>query len=57
MDRLSVLDCVGFIIKNSDQSFSRNLVKFLRINEDALTIMEQEKLTNFKRLLNDGGIA
>lgn len=55
MDRLSVLDCVGFIIKNSDQSFSRNLSKFLRVNEDALTVTEMEKLNNFKRLINENG--
>ena len=55
MNRLSVLDCVGFIIKNSDQSFSRNLGKFLRVNEDALTITELEKLNNFKRLINENG--
>ncbi|XP_070493780.1 uncharacterized protein [Chironomus tepperi] len=55
MNRLSILDCVGFIIKNSDQSFSRNLGKFLRVNEDALTIAEQEKLNNFKRLINENG--
>lgn len=55
MDRLSVLDCVGFIIKNSDQSFSRNLAKFLRVNEDALTSTEMEKLNNFRRLINENG--
>ena len=55
VNRLAVLDCVGFIIKNSDQSFSRNLGKFLRVNEDVLTIMEQDKLNNFKRLINENG--
>ncbi|CAG9805447.1 unnamed protein product [Chironomus riparius] len=55
MNRLSVLDCVALIIKNSDQSFSKNLGKFLRVNEVALTITELEKLNNFKRLINENG--
>lgn len=50
-DRLIILDCITHIIRNSDQSFSRNLVKFVNIDENLLTDMELRKLNNFKRFL------
>lgn len=50
-NRLVILDYVLLIIKNSDQSFSKNLLKFIKINENLLTDLERRKLNNFKATL------
>lgn len=51
-NRLVVLDFIILMVKSSDQSFANNLLKYVNINENALSNTEKRQLEEFKNKLS-----
>ncbi|KAG5675446.1 hypothetical protein PVAND_005350 [Polypedilum vanderplanki] len=52
-NRLAVFDYIELMVKKSDPGLARNLINFIKINENILSTDEQKKLDNFKKFLLD----